>query len=388
MTRRSIEEYAATIRPRYQTASRLEKARLLTEVCRVTGYHRKSTIRLLQRQPRPAKRARGRPRRYGPDIVRVLRQVWEISDYLCSKRLAPFLPELARLLERQRELHLTPAIRIALSRISAATIDRLLKPHRPKGLRRPHTGSPSRHALRASVPVRTFGEWRHVRPGALQADRVVHCGERLHGFYLASLVAVDVATSWTECQAVWGQGYKRVGTAVHLVRQHLPFPLRELHTDNGGEFINRILVPWCRREGIRFTRGRAYRKNDQAYAEQKIWAVVRRLVGYDRYSSHQAHQALTRLYELLRLYVNFFQPIRKVIAKQRIGARTIKRYDFARTPFQRLLATAILEPQQRTALEERYLSLNPAHLRKEIDMTLRQLWKLADPKERLLVQGK
>lgn len=378
MTRRSIEEYAATIRPPYRLASRKEKARFLAEVCRVTGYHRKSAIRLLRRQPRPAQRARGRPRRYGPEVIRALRQVWDASDYLCSKRLAPFLPELVRILEHQGELRLTSPVRTLLVGVSAATIDRLLRPHRPKGLRRPHHSDPSHPTIQASIPIRTFADWAGVRPGALQADLVAHCGESLAGFFLYSLVAVDVATSWTECRPVWGRTYKRVGTAVHLVRQRLPFPLRELHTDNGGEFVNQILFPWCRREGIHFTRGRPYRKNDQAYAEQKIWMVVRRLVGYDRYSTRSAYEELSRLYELFALYLNFFQPIRKLIAKRRVGARVSKRYDQAQTPYQRLQAAGILNEAQRAALEARYLHLNPIRLREQIDAVLRRLWKLAD----------
>lgn len=382
MTPRSIAEYANAIRPRYQTASRQEKARILAEVCRVTSYHRKSVIRLLRRPPRPKQYPRGRPRRYGPEVARALRQVWEASDFLCSKRLAPFLPELVRVLERQEELHLTSALRGALIGVSAATIDRLLKSHRSPGLRRPYQTSASHPTIRASIPVRTFAEWAGVRPGALQADLVAHCGESLAGFYLYSLVAVDVATSWTECRAVWGKGYTRVGTAVHLIRQRLPFPLRELHTDNGGEFINQILVPWCQREGIRFTRGRPYRKNDQAYAEQKIWAVARRLVGYDRYSTRAAFDDLNRLYELLGLYLNFFQPIRKLIAKQRVRARIVKRYDRAQTPYQRLLAAGILDATAHAALETRYLSLNPVQLRAQVNATLHRLWKLADRPQR------
>jgi transposase InsO family protein len=226
--------------------------------------------------------------------------------------------------------------------------------------------------------VRTFGEWAEVAAGSLQADLVAHCGESTLGFYLNTLVAVDVATSWTECRAVWGKGQERVGTAVHHVRQALPFPLRELHTDNGSEFLNEVLYPWCRREGIRFTRGRPYKKNDQAYVEQKNWSVPRRLIGYDRYSSKAALQALEELYRPLCEYVNFFQPVRKLVAKERDGAKVRKRFDRAQTPYQRLLAAGVLGGEERQKLERLYGRLNPVRLQREIAERLEALWNQAE----------
>ncbi|MDR7591660.1 MAG: transposase family protein [Armatimonadota bacterium] len=385
MSPQSIREYAARLRPPYALAARGEKSRILNEFCRVTGYHRKSAIRLLQPplQPGgPRQRRRGRPVQYGPPVAQALQRLWETSDYLGSKRLAPFLPELLRVLERQGELRLPPRLGEALRTISPATIDRLLRPSRR---RRPHSPSgrpPSVLFFRRPIPVRTFGEWRDVRPGALQADLVLHCGETLTGFSLASLLMIDVATGWTACRAVWGAGQERVGGAIHHIAAGLPFPLQALHTDNGREFINRGLLPWCRRHGISFTRGRPGRKNDQAYAEQRIWTVIRRFVGYDRYRTRPAYDQLNRLYELLGLYLNFFQPLSKVVSKLRHGARVTKRYDRAQTPYQRLLAAGSLSAEQREALEATYLGLNPVRLRKAIQETQARLWKLAEPSPR------
>ncbi len=213
-------------------------------------------------------------------------------------------------------------------------------------------------------------------PGSLQGDLVLHCGDTTAGFSLATLVAVDVATSWTELEAVWGLGHGRVGTGVHQLRRRLPFPLREWHSDNGREFLNAALVAWCRREGIRFTRGRGYRKNDQAWVEQKNGFVVRRLVGYDRYASRAAYAVLQRLYGLLRLQLNCFRPVRKLVSKQRSGSKVIKRYDAAQTPYQRLLAAAVLSEAQRHALEAQFLALNPVVLSQQITQSLETLWKL------------
>jgi hypothetical protein len=378
MSPQSVREYAASLRPRYVLASRAAKSRLLDEFCRLAKRHRKSAIRLLRARPGRSTPRSGRPPCYGPEVLTLLRTVWEASDYLCGKRLAPFLPTLIEALERHRVLQVPPPLRPALLRISAPTIDRLLRPYRrghPRGFAITRPGHP---ALTAQVPIRTFGEWQGVRPGSLQADLVGHCGETVAGFFLTSLVAVDVATGWTECHAIWGKGYQRVGTGMHLIRQRLPMPLRELHTDNGGEFLNHILLPWCRREHIHFTRGRPWRKNDQAYAEQKNWAIVRRLIGYDRYTTRAALAHLNALYRVLRLYWNFFQPLRKLTAKIRHGARVTKRYDRAQTPHQRLLAAGVLTPDQRAALETLYRTLNPLTLRAQIDEALRRLWQLAD----------
>jgi len=305
--------------------------------------------------------------------------MWEASDYLCSKRLAPFLPELIEALERHDEVRLSAEQRTALRQISAPTIDRLLRPvrrlHRRHGLA---TTSPSLAALRAQVPLRTFGEWGNVPPGNLQADLLAHCGESTRDFYLTSLLAIDVATGWIDLQAVWGKGYRRVGAAVRLVRQALPMPVRSLHTDNGGEFLNHLLVPWCRGERIGLTRGRPYRKNDQAYVEQKKGAVLRRYVGYDRYVSRPAFEALQAVHTLLRPYVNFFLPVRKLLSKERHGAKVVKRYDRAQTPYRRLVASGVLTPEGSAALAAEYHRLNPRQLRADLQARLDALWKLAD----------
>jgi hypothetical protein len=308
-----------------------------------------------------------------------LERVWRAADHPCGKRLAPFLPTLVPALERHGELALTEAVRTKLLGLSAATIDRLLAPARAHRPRRPFTQQPASAALRAQIPVRTFGEWADAAPGSFQADLVAHCGSTTAGFYLTTLVVVDVATGWTDLDAVWGKGYDRVGGSIRRLRERLPVKLRELHTDNGGEFLNHLLAPWCRREGIRLTRGRPYRKNDQAWVEQRNWQVVRRLVGYDRFSSHAAHAQLRGLYEAVRLYLNFFQPIAKLVSKERRGATVTKRYDAAQTPYQRLVASGVLSATQHEGLERLFLRLNPVALRDRIEADLAALWALAVP---------
>lgn len=375
MTRVTVHEYAAALRPRYRAARRRDKAKILDEFCQTTGWHRKAAIRLLNEGELPKAARRGRPRKYGPEVVDPLRLVWEIGDRMCGKLLKAALPDLLAALQRHGELKLADAVRLQLLSMSAATIDRLLKQPalRPSHLR-PRARQGVDQTLKSQVPIRTWSEWGGVLPGSLQADLVLHCGETLDGFYLTTLTAVDVASGWIELQPAWGLGKQRVGTAMHLIRQRLPFPLQALHTDNGGEFINDLLIPWCRREGISHSRGRAYRKNDQAWVEQRNWQSVRRHVGYERYNTKEAYDLLLQLYPLLSLQMNFFRPVRKLVSKQRQGPKVSKRYDSPSTPYQRLLAAGALEDAARERIEKLLLKLNPAELQKRIDQLLQQLY--------------
>jgi len=235
--------------------------------------------------------------------------------------------------------------------------------------------------VKRSIPIRSFADWEEARPGFLEVDLVPHCGGSAEGFYLTTLCAVDVASGWSECVGVWGKGQERVGAAVHRVRQRLPFPMLGLDSDNGSEFINQHLYTYCRRERITFTRSRSYKKNDSCYVEQKNWSVVRRLVGYDR--SRAALETLNRLYDLLRLYANFFQPVMKLVTKTRQGAKVHKVYDRARTPYQRLLDAGVVTEARRQEWAAIYRGLNPVDLLEQMNKTLEQLWAMAELPVRL-----
>ncbi len=358
MTERGRREYAAVIRARYGQADKRERGRLLTEYCRTTGCHRKAAIRRLRRAPRPPGRAPGRPARYvARELVPILEQAWLASDQLSGKLLRPILPALLTALATHHGLRLPPAAQAALTAASAATLDRLLRPLRRRRPRQPRRLATALAPLRAQVPLRTWSEWTGVRPGAVQ---------------------IDVATSWTELQALYDLHHQRVTGGIQHLAQRLPFPLREWPSDNGSEFINTCLLGWCQRRGIRFTRGRPYRKNDQAWVEQRNGLLVRRLVGYDRYSARAACTVLQRLYDLLRLQHNFFRPVRKLLHKHRIGSRVHKQYDAAQTPYQRVLAAAALPADRQQALAAQWVALDPIALARDIHQALDVLWKLAD----------
>jgi len=379
VTERTRREYAEVLRPRYQQADKRERGRILDEYCRTTGCHRKAAIRRLRAARRPPGRPPGRPCRYASrELGPLLERVWLASDQLAGKLLVSILPALLTALETHHGVLIAPAVRAALTAASAATLDRLLRPLRRRRGRQPRRLAPALGSLRAQVPLRTWSEWTGVAPGALQGDLVLHCGETTAGLYCTTLVAVDVATTWTELQAIWGLHHQRVTGGIEHIHQRLPFPLREWHSDNGSEFINACLLGWCRRRGIRFTRGRPYRKNDQAWVEQRNGLLVRRLVGYDRYSSRAAQAVLQRLYGLLRLQHNFFRPVRKLLSKHRVGSKVRKRYDAAQTPYQRVLAAGVLLPAQGQALAQQFHALDPIALARDIQQTLDVLWKLAD----------
>jgi hypothetical protein len=234
-------------------------------------------------------------------------------------------------------------------------------------------------SLKHEIPIRTFTDWDDARPGFLEIDLVAHCGSSTLGQYLCTLCAVDIVTCWVELDAVLGKSQARVGGAVQHVHARLPFPLLGLDSDNGSEFINQGMYDYCQRHAITFTRSRAWKKNDSAHVEQKNGAIVRGLVGYDRYHSKAAYAQLARVYRLARLHVNFFQPVQKLVRKTRDGARTRRYYDTARTPYQRLCAAGVLPPATRAELDAVYAALNPAQLRRDLERELEHLWRLASP---------
>ena len=372
MSQQSKRELVDVLRDRYLRAGRPEKTKILDEFVAVTGFHRKHALRLLRGGYGPGRERRGRKRRYTGSVVSALAQVWQISGCICGKRLAPFLPELVSALERHGELLLDEETRALLLTISAATIDRKLRPFRRAQGRGLSTTKPGT-LLKQSIPVRTFADWDDARPGFVEMDLVAHCGDSVGGQYLNTLTATDVTTGWTECFLLRHRSQLMVTTAMDELRGRLPFPLLGADCDNDGAFINGTLLRYCEAQQITFTRSRPYRKNDQAFVEQKNGAIVRHHVGYRRYTSPQAAERLEALYEALHAYVNFFQPVHKLIHKERHGARVYKQYDEAKTPHQRAMLSPDLSPLCKLRLQHHYQQLNPAQLRRTIDEHLRQL---------------
>jgi len=376
VTRHSIKELIQAWRPRYLTAQRKEKTQILDELVALTGYHRKAIMRLLRgRSRKQANATRGRPRTYTNEVKAALIGLWEISGKICSKRLAPFLPELIEVLQRVGELSLPVHVKELVTQMSPATMDRLLCTHRPKRKKRgPNSGSG--RGLRRRIPVSTSWEWNGTKPGFLELDLVVHCGESAKGEYLHTLNTVDIATSWCELAVLPNRSRQAVKSGLEKIKKWLVFPLLGIDSDNDSAFLNGLLVGYCEQNDISFTRCRPYKKNDQAHIEQKNWTAVRKLIGYDRYASEEALRLLEEVYKDWRLLVNYFQPVRKLTGKERVEGKVRKLYDQAKTPYQRVLASPAVEEEAKERLREIYLTLNPVKLRRQMEENLRALWKV------------
>lgn len=376
MSQRSKREMAEEIQARYLKADKGKKKQILDEFVATTGYHRKYAIRLLNQGIRKSglKRKR-RKKEYSGEVVTVLVQIWEICGRICSRRLKPFLSEVIEVLERHNEIMLAPETKALLLKMSRATMDRCLSAVRFEHLHGLSTTRPGT-LLKKAIPIRTWAEWDDARPGFVEMDLVAHCGNTVEGQYLNTLTAVDVSSGWTECLPVFRHTQKAVFEAILDLRQRLPFPLLGIDSDNGGEFINDILYRYCLNEHITFTRSRPYKKNDQGHVEQKNWTAVRRTVGYDRFETLAELDLLRDIYDDLRLYMNFFQPVLKLIGKIHVDGKTIKRYDQASTPFRRVLASDQVSLEVKARLTYQYLQLNPVHLREVIDRKVAILWKI------------
>jgi hypothetical protein len=376
MTSKSKRELLDAIRPRYLRAKKAGKELMLDEFCAATGYHRKYAVRLLKHDPKPrGLKKTGRKKVYQGAVVEALVQIWEICGRICSRRLHPFLPEIIGVLEQHQELILSAEDKLLLLRMSRASIDRCLQPARfehPHGLSTTKPGT----LLKQAIPVRIFTPWEDERPGFEEIDLVAHCGLSTEGQYLNTLTVTDIATGWTECLAIRQKSQQLVSEAILELRKLLPFPLLGIDSDNGSEFINDLLYHYCLDEQITFTRSRPYKKNDQAHVEQKNWSVVRHTVGYDRLETQEELAILRNIYADLRLYINFFQPVLKLVGKEQVDGKTIKRYDVVTSPFRRVLASDQVSLQTKAKLTNLYLHLNPVMLRNQIDQNLAKLWKL------------
>jgi hypothetical protein len=378
MSQTSKRELVAALRPRYTLGNRAQKRQVLDELVAATGYHRKYAIQLLNHPPPVAVRPRRARRvKYDGRVRAALETIWRAANGICSKRLVPVLAEYIEALERHHELSLEAETRERLLTISPATVDRLLK--RVRQAARPHGLATTKPGtlLKQSIPVRTFAQWDDARPGFMEVDLVAHCGVDGGGEFLYSLDMLDVKTRWVELAALRNRSQATVTAAIQACQIRLPYALRGLDSDNGSEFINADLKRFCEQEQVTFTRGRPYTKNDQAYVEQKNWTAVRQVVGYDRYEGPAACAALQALYVPLRLYLNFFQPVMVLVEKHRDGTQVTKRYDTAKTPYQRCLDSSEVDAAAKERLRQLYLTLNPAALLRQIETHQRTLWQLA-----------
>jgi len=373
-------EVVSAVAERYRSAKRAEKGSILNELCALTGWHRKHAVRALR--PNQTVTADGpsrkRRRSYGATIKDALTALWEASDRVCGKRLKVMIPILLPALERSGRLKLDERDRDRVLAVSAATIDSVLGDVKiaASGGKRRRAGFYT--AIRREVPIRTFNDWNSPPPGFCEVDMVAHGGTSVAGSFIQTLTMVDVATGWTECLPLLTRDGSLVVEAMKQAQSLFPWLLQGVDFDNDSAFMNDVVVPWCREQKLEITRSRAYKKNDQAFVEQKNGAVVRRLMGYGRFDGADTARLMCRLYAAARLYVNFFQPSFKLKEKRREGAKVIKRYHAPSTPYERALAHPKVPAAGKHRLREQYRTLDPVALLAEIRATQEELGNRVD----------
>ncbi len=372
-------EYLRAIYERYRKAGRKGKKVILSEFCANTGYHRKYAIRLLN-GPRPEKRRTRRERRrgvsYNSETLAVLTAVWEAAGYPWSVRLKALLPQWLPWIRKRYRMR--PEIEKQLLEISPRQMDRRLAAQKTERRRRIYGRTKPGYLLKHHIPVKT-DRWDVATPGFTEVDLVSHSGNSASGEFAHTLNVTDIHTTWTESRAVLGRGEEAVQRALNAIATRLPFPLLGVDSDNGSEFINWHLKGWCDQRQIQLTRGRPYKKDDNAHIEQKNWTHVRKLLAWDRYDTHEAVAAMNDLYsQELRLWLNLYLPSVKLLKKVRVGSRVRRVYDAARTPFERVRECVQADPEKVAELEELRKRLDPFQLSRIIERKLERISRLAN----------
>ena len=381
MTPASKRDYIEALRSRYVRAPRPAKARLLDEVCETPGCHRKSAIRVLREPPAPPtlSQRRGRPPVYGKETRTVLTAIWDAASYPWSERLKALLP--LWLPWARRHFAIPSHVERQLRVISPRTMDRLLQDQKRRQQRHLYGRTKPGTLLKHHIPIKAE-RWAVTTPGFVEVDLVSHSGNSGDGTFLQSLNLTDIHSTWVETRAVVGKGQRAVRAALEEMATALPFPLRGLDSDNGGEFINDHLFRYCQTHQIHFTRGRPYKKDDNAHIEQKNWTHVRKLLGWARFDSPEALALLNELYRNeLRLMMNFFQPSVKLRRKVRVGSRLQRKYDRPQTPLDRLLATPGADLRALQTLQHLRRRLDPFALAKTIEAKLTRIHRLANHRQ-------
>lgn len=375
--------YLEEIRARYQKAHKKLKAIILDEFCAVCGYHRKHAIRLLWasfRRTKPIVKRRGIKSTYNNStILEPLTKLWLATNQMCSKKLKVALPLWLPFYEDEFG-KLKEETKTKLLVISAATIDRILKPSKVKYKRKGLCGTKPGSLLKNQIPIRT-DNWDITKPGFCEADTVAHCGNSLAGDFVWSLTFTDIFSGWTENRAVWNKGSLGVIEQIKDIEEKLPFKLFGFDCDNGTEFLNHHLIRYFsdrpKEKMVQFTRSRPYHKDDNAHVEQKNWTHVRQFFGYDRFANKGLVALMNDLYSNeYNLLQNYFCPSMKLISKKRVNSKYHKKYDQPQTPYQRLLSSHDITLEAKQRLTATYYSLNPFALRRSIESKLKNIFKL------------
>jgi len=372
MTIDERRKYLRMIKKRYIKANKAERGLLLDEMEAITGLHRKSLIRLMASNLKRKARRRQRGHQYRAEVDDALRVISESYDRICAERLQPNLEWMAKQLAAHGELMISEQLIAQLNRISISTVKRILRRMRQDEPRLPRRKPTRSKAFTRETPMRRIA-WNEEQPGHFEVDTVHHSGPNISGQYIHSLQMIDVATGWSERVATLGRSYRVMEDAFRRAITRLPFPVLEIHPDNGSEFFNDHLLRFFKEQANipQLSRSRPYHKNDNRFVEQKNSTLIRELLGYERFDTVSQTLAINQLYDLMWLYYNFFQPVmrihKKIIVQTENGGSRIKRrYDQARTPLDRLCATDAIPQAQKERLLALRKQINPRKLRQSI----------------------
>lgn len=382
MTKMAKKELILATKPRYLKADKKEKGKILDEFCFNTKYDRNYAIQIFQagyEYDKVSKQGRkARKKMYSNEVILKAIKVWELLDFPCGARLKPMLKSTLESMIRFKEISITKETMASLENISAKTLDRRLANERETRHLNRNRGT-TRHGtlLKSSIPVR-ITNWDTNELGFMEMDTVAHNGGDANGEFIYSLDMVEIFSGWSEQYAVMGKGEAGVIKAVDEIKRGLPFDLAGLDSDGGSEFINWHMVGYCEKNKLFFTRSRPDRKNDNAYVEQKNNTHIRHLLGYGRFDKIEQLAAINDLYrQELRLFNNFFKPVMKIASKEKINNSVCKKkYDIAKTPYQRLMEHPKISAERKKELKTLYLSLNPVELKRKIDKKIKEILKL------------
>jgi len=382
MTNMAKKELFDKTKPRYLKADKKGKGAILDEFCSNTGLNRNYVVQIMQAgyDYNRAKREGRKSRRwkYDDDVINVVTKIWELLEFPCGARLQPVLISTLDAMVRSKEISVNNEIREKLGQIKSKTLDRRLKKEREvRKLSRSRGTTRHGSLLKSSIPIR-ITNWDTSEVGFMEMDTVASNGGDPSGECIYSLDMVEIYSGWSEQIAVMGKGEVGVIKAVDKVKNVLPFELKGMDSDGGSEFINWHMVRYCEEHGLFFTRSRPYMKNDNAYVEQKNNTHIRHWIGYDRFDNQKQLDAINDLYRNeLRLFNNFFSPVMKILSKEKVNNSVCKKkYDEAKTPYQRLMESSQLSQEKKRDLEKLYLSLNPVELKKTINRKLKNIKKL------------
>lgn len=368
------KELVRALRVEYANASMKEKTEILDNFVIATGYHRRYAMQLLSNEA-PIEKEKKKPGcvTYGEEVVKALVEVWLVASRICGKRLKPFMGEIVSNLQRNGHLKVEEETRAKLLTMSSATIDRLLRDEKKKHARNRYTGRKVPNSIASEVPIKTFSDWKDKRTGYFELDLVAHNGGDASGKFCHTLVLTDVFSGWTDFTAVPDKGEESVVEGLKVIKNRLPMPILGLDSDNGGEFMNQIMKQYRENEGIRPTRSRPYKKNDQCYVEEKNGSIIRNWVGYRRYEGPEDTRHLAEFYSHLRVYVNYFQPSMQLKSKQHHGSKVTKTYHPAITPARKLIDQSDLLSSTKERLDRCFKELDLLELLNKVQSSLKKV---------------